>query len=429
MTWKLPEAVIAVFREEDPDVHSRRLNGFRAGDWKRSFHWLDASGLALYFLQRVRFLAIEEAVPGEVIESLELRLADNRRRTAELFDEFVKINRLFESAGLRYANLKGFTLVPSYCPDVALRYQIDLDFLMYRADAKRCQDILSSLGYHVTGVGDNVLEFTAGLDKVPSFRDLYKPKPQRSVEVHFMPSPAPSTTGLSDCLDRVQTVTPKGFAVPALSREDAFLVQAHHLYHHLRSEWTRASWVLEYKTFVAGRRDEVSLWREVRARAMDKFEANLAVGMATWLAERAFGKCAPRELSEWSVDALPSPVCRWLEHYGQNVLLTDFPGSKLYLLLQDQLVGDSKAWRKVRRGKLLPLHRPPSVVTPSPSADATFGAIVSQLRFLAFRVRFHLVEGLRYLWETRRWKQLVGEVAEPGAPFSAVRDCQASLPQ
>ena len=420
---------MATFREEEPDVQRECLKAFGAADWKQSFHWLDASGLALYFLERIKLLAIEDAVPGEVIESLELRLANNRERTADLFDEFLKINRLFQGTGLKYANLKGFTLVPSYCPDLSLRYQIDLDFLMYRADAQRCQDVLSSVGYLVTGVGNDVLEFTAGLEKVPSFRDLYKPKPQRSVEVHFLSSPAAPAVGLSDCLDRVQMLTSNGFSVPALSVEDIFLAQAIHLFHHIRSEWTRTSWVLEYKTFVAGRRKDLSFWSEVRARAMDTLEASLAAGMATRLAEEAFGEFAPRELTGWSVDALPRTVSLWLERYGRHVLLTDFPGTKLYLLLQTELASDSNAWKKARRGKLLPLHCPRSVVTSSPSVEARFNAIISQLRFFAFRVRFHLIEGLRYLWESWRWKWVVRQAAETDAPCGAGSDCTASFTQ
>jgi Uncharacterised nucleotidyltransferase len=425
----LASVVIAAFREEGPEVHRGRLEVFNAGDWKSSFHWLDASGLALYFLERIKALALEDAVPGNVIGALASRLANNKRRTAELFDECLEINRRFEGAGLKYANLKGFSLVPSYCPDLSLRYQIDLDFLMSRTDAVRCQDILGSMGYLVTGIDDNVLEFTAGLERVPSFQDLYKPKPQRSVEVHFVSSPALSATDPRHCLDHLQTLTLNGFAVPVLSAEDMFLGQARHLYHHMRSEWTRTSWFLEYKMFVAGRRKDVSFWSNVRARAMDTSEDSLAVGMATWLAERAFGEFAPCELTEWSVTALPRPVLLWLERYGKHVLLTDFPGTKLYLLLQNELVADSKAWRKARRGKLIPLHCPRLVVTTTPSLGARFRAIVSQLRFLTFRAHFHSIEGVRYLWEAWRWKGIVGQAAEPDTACSAGQDCTASVPQ
>jgi hypothetical protein len=32
-----------------------------------------------------------------------------------------------------------------------------------------------------------------------------------------------------------------------------------------------------------------------------------------------------------------------------------------------------------------------------------------QLRFIRFRLRFHIVEGLRYAWESRRWRRLIDQ--------------------
>ena len=85
----------------------------------------------------------------------------------------------------------------------------------------------------------------------------------------------------------------------------------------------------------------------------------------------------------------------------------DFPGTKLYLLLQEELRGNDDAWKQTKRSSLLPLHRAPRIVSVS-SDDHLWKRIRSeifQLRFHLFRLRFHIVEGLHYLVEASRWKR------------------------
>src|SRR5215472_810972 len=130
MNRRFVDAVIASFRQGDGDTCGRELLRFNVRDWRRGWHWLDASGLALYFRQRIATSCIEEYVPAEILNGLDRRLEDNKQRTVQLFSEFEAINRAFQMAGLHYVNLKGFTLIPDYCPDPSLRCQFDLDFMI-----------------------------------------------------------------------------------------------------------------------------------------------------------------------------------------------------------------------------------------------------------------------------------------------------------
>ena len=297
MNRRLAEAVIAIFRDDDEAARRGQLAAFKVHGWRRSLHWLDASGLALYFLNRLKSLGVADAVPQEVITELGSRLADNQQRTADLFDEFLRVNQAFQNAGLRYVNLKGFTLVPDYCPDPSLRCQFDLDFLAPSTDASRCRDILETFGYVVAGCNENLLEFKAGSALVPSIHDLYKKKPQRSVEVHFV-SPGLTAAELEGgLLARSQSRVWSGAKFPALSDTDMFLAQAHHLFRHVKSEWTRLSWLFEFKTCVAARKDDTQFWSDVRTRATTVANGTLAVGLSVWLATEVFGEFAPCELT------------------------------------------------------------------------------------------------------------------------------------
>ena len=407
MNRQLAEAVIATFREDDVYAH-RQLAGFGIRVWRRSFRWLDATGLALYFLDRLKSFGLEDAVPLEVITGLETRLADNKQRAADLFDEFLRINRAFQDAGLRYVNLKGFTLVPDYYPDPSLRCQFDLDFLASSADAPRCRDILERFGYVITGHSENVLEFKAGSSQVPSIHDLYKTKPQRSVEMHFVSSGHTAVEFEGGLLARSQSHTWSGAKFPALADTDMFIAQAHHLFRHVKSEWTRISWLLEFKTYVAARRNDTQFWNDVRMRATTVADGTLAVGVATWLATEAFGEFAPRELTNWSMWAIPNPVRLWLECYGTEVLLADFPGTKLYLLLNGELSREGSLGDKLVLRKVFPLRCPPRVTHSSGRGiGQKVRATLAQGSYVLFRLRFHIAESSRYLLEVLRWKRIV----------------------
>jgi hypothetical protein len=187
-----------------------------------------------------------------------------------------------------------------------------------------------------------------------------------------------------------------------------FLGQALHLLRHLCCEWTRISWLLEYRNFVRSQSDNHALWNEVYTRSASVDDCTLAIGAATHMASMAFGEFAPPALTEWSVRSLPDSVRLWIERYGRDVLLADFPGTKLYLLLQRELMSDEQGWRQLRSTKLFPLHRTvPLVCGDDKSKDLGARQFVSQLRFSVFRLRFHLIEGLRYLFESWRWKRIL----------------------
>jgi hypothetical protein len=319
--------------------------------------------------------------------------------------EFVVINQRFQEARLRYVNLKGFSLTPDYCQDPCLRYQLDLDFLMSRVDATRCCALLKDLGYEAIHLDDDVLEFRTGMERVPSIRDLYKPKARRSVEVHFAIS---LQEKVSTLLHRSRMRFANGLEFPVLSEADMFMAQTLHLFKHVKSEWTRLSWLLEFRAFVAARREDFSFWRQVQAFSANVPQGTLGVGVVTWLCAELFGDFAPLELTEWSVAELPRPVRLWLERYGRTALLTQFPGTKLYLLLRGELLGDRRSRSDVTRGKLFPLHRAPKVAyVTRGSIGSKLGALVDQFRFALFRLRFHIAQSSRYLIEAQRWNRIL----------------------
>src|ERR1700734_1806807 len=319
MTWsarasrKVVEAVVAAFRDS-ADESSRRLSALRASEWQRSYHWLDASGMALYFLDKVESLHLESALPKATLERLRGNLADNRKRSSIMFAEFAALNRSFQAAGLVYANLKGFSLSPESCPRPELRCQLDLDFLVDGNQLNLCRDLLSKTGYEVDATTADVWEFKAGSSELTRIHDHYRTRPQRCVELHFASSQAPPHLPFRDSrLERLSHHSWGGLTFPALAPADLFIAQAMHLFKHLCSSCTRLSWLLEYQHYVAVRYHDQSFWDEIQRYARPHRHASIAIGLTTLLSSGIFGGPIPPQLGEWTCDRLPDAVRLWAD--------------------------------------------------------------------------------------------------------------------
>jgi hypothetical protein len=407
---RLVEAVLATFRDPlpRPEETIACLNRL---SWERSYRWLNASGMALYLLDRLTKMGLERAVPAETLLRLQESQRGNRARAEEMFREFVTINTLFQEAGVRYVNLKGISLIPGYCVDPCLRFQLDLDLLVESKDEHRCDEILNQLGYRLRGVNGKTREYKAGVDALPELRDMYQPKPQRSVEIHLTDESQLNSSGVDDRFTRAQPQTWNGFTFPALCEGHKFLAQAKHLFGHLRGEWTRVAWVLEYRNYVHSRRKDDAFWSEVRELAEGDPEAPIAIGMASRIAAMAFGDYEVPALDSWTSEVLPGTFNLWIERYASDLLSTDFPGSKLYLLLDDHK-GSKRMQAAARLKKLLPIRRPPKIVYSAESMplSARLSGWREENKYFWFRLRFHIATGLQYLMEAPRWRRVVTDL-------------------
>ena len=395
------EAALLIFCEQPPEacLQIRCLSGT---EWQRLLSWLDTSGLALYFLDRVTELKQSEMLPAEVLARLRQNLADNTARTEGLIAEMSAIHREFQRAGLRYATLKGFSLWPSSVPRPELRSQLDLDFLVAEEGAREARRILEGRGYHLRAISGRSWEFKNNEPPGKSLKELYNDVPHRSVELHIE-----ACANKESLLARAEMRYFRDINMPVLSSVDLFLGQGRHAFKHICSEFSRTAHLIEFRRHVIARYDDVVFWSELRARADESPRAAIELGIVTQLITHVMGGFAPASFTSWTVDRLPAGVQLWVQLYGRRAAFASFPGSKLYLLLQKELaVSGIRAKRSLCQA-LLPLSLPPLIV--QGKANETLWTRLrryrTQIRFILFRLRFHMVEGLRYLRESLRWQQ------------------------
>jgi hypothetical protein len=111
-------------------AHVSELKGFRDRERKQGVSWVHDAGLALYLLQKLKQRNDTDILPTAILSRLEENLAANRRRVVYMARRFEFLNQKLSAAGVRYAAVKGFSLVPQFCPDASLRHQSDFDYLV-----------------------------------------------------------------------------------------------------------------------------------------------------------------------------------------------------------------------------------------------------------------------------------------------------------
>lgn len=411
---RLKQAVIAAFCEPAPSVRARLVE-FTNRDWQRAKLWLDVSGLAIYFLDRLRALGLENCIPLFLLNQLRRDFADNCERTASLFSEAVTLSGLLQRQNLKFAFLKGITLPPESVANCALRNQMDIDLLVRDGDAFTVQKCLEGLGYVLDAKSGMTWEFKAGASGTSSLKNLYKIRSERTVEVHLLgDAGSAGEPPQSDRLARARHRSIRGAFLPALSLPDLFVQQALHLFKHMCGEHTRLSWVLEFWKHVCARRNDKQFWSEVELIATREPQANVAIGAATLLTSLVFGPFAPEALSRWSMEKIPPTICLWIQMYGRHNLFSDSPCSKLYLLLRQQLRPASAAEQAARRRLIFPIHWPQRITRAEANERiaSRLRRYSAEARFFMYRMRFHAVEGARFAFESLRWQRRLSGVTQ-----------------
>lgn len=373
--------------------------------WGSLITWLDTSGLALPFFAHLQNTGQLEQLPAAVQQRLAKNLKDNTARMNAMADQVSILHRAFTTRNVEYALLKGLSLWPHSVPRLELRSQLDVDFLVSPATLPEAQAALAEQGFHLQARCGASYEYKTEADPPRTLAELYSDHPCRSVELH-----AANTLFRSAALSCREAIARDGEVIPVLAPCDLFLGQARHLYKHLCSPCFRAAHLLELAHHIRFRAAQEEFWQEIRAATEKDPAISFQLAFCVRFLEQCAGTVVPGPLSCWTSDRLPGFVTIWIERYATRLLTQDFPGSKLYLLLQYEAGRRATAPRsRGLRKALLPFRPPPYIVKPSArdSLRVLLRKLSRQAIFILCRFRFHLTSGAMFILELPRWRRSV----------------------
>jgi hypothetical protein len=324
-----------------------------------------------------------------------------------LFADFELINDRFTAHKISYFNAKGFALVPVSCHNPVLRTQINLDFVMSANDAELCHDALADLGYSLARYSEHVWEFEKGYSRSAYPMNIYDVPPERAVKVY-----AVSPTNTSHRVAYQQLLHKRlqcwnGCTFPVASYADAFINQSLHIFGRIRSEWSRLSWLVEYKSCVDFWREDDTFIQDVLQKAENSPDRVLAIGMALALIKITLGATIPSSLEEGTIRRLNASVRLWIQQYAEEALMADYPGTKRYCLLKPLLPQDGHVNEDERRDMQVSSFFSRIGKVPRKKRRRYPHVMLSEAYLKILRVKFHLRENLRNAASAGHWKELL----------------------
>ncbi len=372
--------------------------------------WLDHSGLALYFFAQLRYAGELRNVPLDIQEALSRRFRSNRIRMEDMLAEFAKVNSELTHRGIPHAFLKGFTLIPAFCPDPVLRHQSDIDILVSLESVPQAIHLLTACGYaRKSSNASGEIRFATPLRHVPSLHDDLYGKPLHwEVELHTSIWEETGHASISvphDCLERASNRALRGIHFTSLSTKDMFLMQVLHAFSHLLGSWVRVSWLWEMHYFLQKHAKEEELWLAIKARAGDAVILRKALGLTLGLTTKLFETPIPEVLKDWCIETLPDRVHTWIRHFGAQWALSELNGSKLTLFIHQEFLSGAKNWQAYFLRRLIPLPGRPSL-GPIEASDVKtqLKGSAAQVMFTCRRMAFHAGAILTLAWDAFRWR-------------------------
>lgn len=397
---------------------SAALRNMSRQKWPHLLQWMDDAGLSFYFLQKLTDTRSLDAIPAAVVSRLEENFAANQNRVGEMSRRFDLLNREFENAGVRYAVLKGFSLVPQFCPAAALRYQGDLDYLIADESLPAAQQILVRAGYAEKPSRSRLesIFVSPGAEQPLRGGQEYGPQAPFAVELHLdlWDGDLHHLHSVPRLFSAERTVPHQWnrLVFPVLADEDAFLVQILHACHHLFTQWIRLSSLLEIAYFLNRRAADTLLWERVEQRVGDHPMLQEFVVVVTELASVLFAADLPPLIREWAAHIQPQTRV-WIQSYARDWALSDLP------VYQFQLLPRTKLVRFLRQQYRDDAHG--QTVRPDPVPSSRLARMASSIRhnpslvldrawwkrqLLIRRGLFHALGMLRYVCEIPRWMWL-----------------------
>jgi hypothetical protein len=360
--------------------------------WKRGLGFTDTAGLSLHLRNDLKRRNDFERLPGSIQIELEQRYSDNVRRTQDMFQEFVELNRQLQGADIRYLNLKGLLLAPDFVERLEWRVQYDYDFLVKGEDLQRAYSLFLQNGYSAL---HSIQEVAA--DHLPPLiqqtgwqwkGNYYDPAIPRGVELHFQLWDSEFELLPIQTLDKVwERSCSRRFGsiiAPTLGRGDTLLYVTLHAFRHLLRNDLRLSHLYEIAFLLERTSDQERFWKDFIACVTRCSNTTRMVATTFELASSLFRPALHPPVRQFIERYLPATAASWMHAYGRTGAIHCYRNNRNGFLLHLGLLdNNARRWALLRQ-RLLPRHLPlPTygVQTPRETQDLRF-RVVKAARYL-----------------------------------------------
>jgi MFS family permease len=333
------------------------LSGLSGAEWRQLIDFCHRTQLAIPFALRCH-----DRLPAWVADRFNQDLSNNAERWRRLKLVYLRASNAFETAGLEFVTLKGFTHAPGFVADPRLRAQGDLDLLFPRDQVRTALDVALGLGYEPLGGGDR-----HPVDHLPTLirktgwewrGDYFDPELPLALELHFRLWDAGTEgfaiPGLEDFWERRQQRTLDDLEFTSLAAVDLPGYAAAHALRHLLRGDSRPSHIYEIAYFLEHNSDAEfwSIWRQSHEDPLRRVEA-----ICFAIARQWFG-CRLPVIAQQETEQLPEPVRAWLAAYAHTPVVNLFHPTKDELWLHLSLLDPGHSRLRILRRRLMPLQLP-----------------------------------------------------------------------
>lgn len=389
------------------------MRKFDAREWQETLWWLSGSGLTHYFLARLHQSGYEDILPSRIIDRLSQDFRANQQRVEVMGKEFNTLNRRFRDAGLEAAAIRGFELAPEYCSNLSLRTWYSHEYFLSAESLRQAIEIVEKSGYPFRRAGSRgELYFAAPEMQLPSsLEDSYTAAFPRMVVLHGQAWDSDGTgidaSAPKGWIERLVTRHSQGLAFPTLADEDLLALTLLDTFARVLDYWCKLSWFFELSNFLQVRRSNVAFWEEFYSRISDRGKLPQIADFLLFLCSNLFGVDLPESVGS-RVSRLNPALVLWVHRYGEEWALSKYPGSKLSLLVQRELIDRPEKWKEIRNRRLFPflpwrgvLRRNTTVASRAPTSRS--------ISRVFDRIRFHVPATYSYLRKLPRWKRLLSQ--------------------
>ncbi len=406
-----------------PGTALEELKRFSRREWQGILWWLSGSGLSHHFLRCLREQNCEGALPAQITACLSRNYAQNRRRVSIMAQEFDGLNHRLSEAGVEYAAVRGFELTPDYCRDLSFRTWYTHEYVLQEEYIPRARKVVELAGFpfRQTGLRGELCFAVPEMQPPSRVEDTYEAEFPRMVVLHRQIWNG-NRSGIDVCppeqmLRRLEMRQWEGISFSTFADDDllAFLVMD--TFVRVLSYWCKLSWFFEIANYLRTRATNATFWEDYYARIGGCGKLPEISNIVFLLASHLFEIDLPPAV-RLRTARLSATLRAWVQLYGRRWALAKYPGSKLSLLMQEELVDDLETWKDVRRRSLFPfLPSSHAGVTTRPIPVTNEKSQHSWSRIFR-RLRFHGPATYGYLREQSRWKNQLQQLAR------IIRECE-----